>query len=314
MSNLELIYREYQRMRRSGKSTQETLSSLKMDIQGLTRGEKEVLRNRVRQWENDFTNSHPIKVDAETAPDAQATTTEAPVTTPMPDKPQTADPDKGAAATSTSQQDVQDAETRRVQPDSDKSILAMLDDKNTQMLEDTNTMWLECHNCSTRVREADVFCYNCGVSLEEPTAEKVQTRHFNSAGAEVYSPDFFGNESVLVLDLINTVGRFELRPQLRSGSLTIGRVTPQTSGGRPTIDLEKAQGDELGVSRMHLEIVHNTAQRTLVVKDLGSSNGTFVNDQRLLPQTPHTLRTGDKLRLGRLIMMVTYVHPGEEII
>jgi pSer/pThr/pTyr-binding forkhead associated (FHA) protein len=34
------------------------------------------------------------------------------------------------------------------------------------------------------------------------------------------------------------------------------------------------------------------------VLDLSSVNGTFLNGQRLTPEVPYPVRTGDKLRLG----------------
>ncbi len=34
------------------------------------------------------------------------------------------------------------------------------------------------------------------------------------------------------------------------------------------------------------------------IVDLGSSNGTFVNEQRLVPNMPRLLQTGDQVRIG----------------
>ena len=42
----------------------------------------------------------------------------------------------------------------------------------------------------------------------------------------------------------------------------------------------------------------------LTVCDLGSTNGTFVNASRLMPQTPTTLRNGDRVRLGKSELVV----------
>lgn len=54
------------------------------------------------------------------------------------------------------------------------------------------------------------------------------------------------------------------------------------------------------VSRHHARI-----QRTgggWLVEDLGSTNGSFVNDERLIPHVPHPLRTGDLLNLAGVIL------------
>jgi pSer/pThr/pTyr-binding forkhead associated (FHA) protein len=50
------------------------------------------------------------------------------------------------------------------------------------------------------------------------------------------------------------------------------------------------------VSRRHAEVVAEGTGHTLT--DLGSSNGTFVNGERLSPSVPRKLRAGDKVRFG----------------
>ncbi len=50
------------------------------------------------------------------------------------------------------------------------------------------------------------------------------------------------------------------------------------------------------VSRKHAEI--SLVGRELVVIDLNSVNGTFVNCERLPPMSPHPLRDGDELRFA----------------
>lgn len=55
---------------------------------------------------------------------------------------------------------------------------------------------------------------------------------------------------------------------------------------------------DAGVSSNHarLQVVNGA----LCITDLDSTNGTFVNGTKLAPQVPHTLRVGDRLRLGQL--------------
>jgi pSer/pThr/pTyr-binding forkhead associated (FHA) protein len=40
--------------------------------------------------------------------------------------------------------------------------------------------------------------------------------------------------------------------------------------------------------------------------DLGSTNGSFINDQRLVAHQPRILRDGDILRLGSLVVQVNF--------
>ena len=59
--------------------------------------------------------------------------------------------------------------------------------------------------------------------------------------------------------------------------------------------------DAVLMSRLHCRL---TATETeLTVEDLDSTNGTFVNDQRI-GETPSALVGGDRLRLGRLELSV----------
>ena len=50
------------------------------------------------------------------------------------------------------------------------------------------------------------------------------------------------------------------------------------------------------VSRVHAEL-HRAAD-TLELIDLGSTNGTFLNDKRLQANLPHSLDVGDEIRFG----------------
>lgn len=56
------------------------------------------------------------------------------------------------------------------------------------------------------------------------------------------------------------------------------------------------EGDSY-ISGVHCRLIAN--EDRLEVTDLGSTNGTYVNDARLDPQQPWKLTTGDKLRLGQ---------------
>ncbi len=56
--------------------------------------------------------------------------------------------------------------------------------------------------------------------------------------------------------------------------------------------------DHGSVSRRHAEL--RVANGQLTVRDLGSSNGTFVNNTRLTPQQPRILKANDSVRFGTL--------------
>lgn len=70
------------------------------------------------------------------------------------------------------------------------------------------------------------------------------------------------------------------------------------------LDLADYHAQVLGMSRMHAAI-HITAEACFV-EDLNSTNGTWLNESRLAPGQPHILETGDMLRLGHLMLFVSF--------
>ncbi len=90
-------------------------------------------------------------------------------------------------------------------------------------------------------------------------------------------------------------------PQQRA--LVFGRDDPETSE-RPDIDLIPYGGFSMGISRRHaaLELVG----KRLSIRDLKSSNGTFLNDVRLDAHEPHQLRDGDRVRFGSLVLLIFF--------
>jgi pSer/pThr/pTyr-binding forkhead associated (FHA) protein len=82
---------------------------------------------------------------------------------------------------------------------------------------------------------------------------------------------------------------------------TLGRVT-EGQPILPDVDLSSYEAYSQGVSRLHaaIKIVN---QRILVV-DLGSSNGTRVNGQKIVPNVDFPINHGDVVALGRLRIQV----------
>lgn len=79
----------------------------------------------------------------------------------------------------------------------------------------------------------------------------------------------------------------------------IGREDP-VSGSYPDVDLVPYGGEEGGVSRRHAQILRRGT--TFLIEDLNSVNYTFVNRQKVAPGSPHPLKEGDEIRLGRVVL------------
>ncbi len=86
----------------------------------------------------------------------------------------------------------------------------------------------------------------------------------------------------------------------------IGRSDAQ-SVYPPDIDLAPFQARDRGVSRRHAALVSYSGE--LHILDLDSVNGTFVNNKRLLPESPFALRNGDRVLLGDFEMIFSQDQP-----
>ena len=75
----------------------------------------------------------------------------------------------------------------------------------------------------------------------------------------------------------------------------------------PDIDLAPYQGYARGVSRVHA-VIRRRGTRVLL-KDLNSSNGTYVNGRRLNPSREEPLANGDILALGTLKLQIQLSTP-----
>jgi pSer/pThr/pTyr-binding forkhead associated (FHA) protein len=73
-------------------------------------------------------------------------------------------------------------------------------------------------------------------------------------------------------------------------------------GPRPDIDLGPFQAAEAGVSRAH--IVLDLAGPCPCIKDLASTNGTYINGRRILPHMSVALGAGDQISLGQLALRI----------
>ena len=71
-----------------------------------------------------------------------------------------------------------------------------------------------------------------------------------------------------------------------------------------TIDLDAYEGHKLGVSRHHALIKY--LKKALILVDLDSINGTFVNNRRALPTKRYALMDGDVITVGRFILKIHF--------
>ncbi len=165
-------------------------------------------------------------------------------------------------------------------------------DKDTTVLRPSYQIVM-CPSCGKKNDAARLSCAYCGKRLEPDIVA--------SSLADV-EPTWFGIHSKLVLTFSGAVQPLEL---LVETMVTLGRHTADYTVA--DIDLSAYQADLYGVSRLHAILKRQANTLTLI--DMHSTNHTFLNGTRLKDGEVYTLKTGDKIRLGRLGMTVIFKHP-----
>jgi hypothetical protein len=88
-------------------------------------------------------------------------------------------------------------------------------------------------------------------------------------------------------------------------AIVLGRGTLPLPDNIPLIDLTEYKAWAYGISRQHLGIVKRDG--LYYVMDLGSSNGTRLNQVLLPPYEEHVLNDGDELSLSQMKVIVSFV-------
>jgi pSer/pThr/pTyr-binding forkhead associated (FHA) protein len=176
----------------------------------------------------------------------------------------------------------------------------------------------KCVNCGHENRPGVMFCENCGASLadEAPMETKSIDASTEDEKAElgveesmlldvrVQGTAIFQEKDLLRLDIEGSSEPIVLKPEAET---IFGRRDPAT-GAMPDVDLTPFAGYRMGVSRRHAAIRFGDEQ-ILNLWDLGSSNGTYLNGERLNAHRPYRLHDGDELRLGQMMIRVHFQSP-----
>jgi hypothetical protein len=159
-----------------------------------------------------------------------------------------------------------------------------------------------CPNCKSQETDGAIFCSECGTQMIQP--DSAQTQKFETDSDELRSTVFFVDETPnqgaawISLHLLDTG---DILPISERSEFTLGRLS-ENQPIEPDIDLTPFKAFDNGVSRLHAVIRHNQGSVCLV--DLGSSNGTYVNGLRIMPNVEQPLRHGDIVALGKLKMQI----------
>lgn len=88
------------------------------------------------------------------------------------------------------------------------------------------------------------------------------------------------------------------------GDIFIGRSVEDDSWN-PQVNLAELDGFASSVSRRHA-MIHPLRHGKYEITDLMSTNGTWLDDQRLISNKPYPLASGAQLSIGKELLMVIY--------
>ena len=168
-----------------------------------------------------------------------------------------------------------------------------------------------CVICKESNELEAIVCGHCGAALEDPFMDpgaRTKTTNMSAVVPESIG-DWSVNQTAVPEHGIAVYIEGEFNPAYRYSSeeFVIGRkvdITSPVSEG--LLDLAPLGGYARGISRRHAVI--QRTEHGYEILDLGSSNGTWLNDERLAPHEYYPLASGSHLRLGSMRLFVLY-HP-----
>jgi hypothetical protein len=168
---------------------------------------------------------------------------------------------------------------------------------------------IKCPFCQISYVDNTIYCAECGHYLLEDETRETDRLAEEEAGwlgekikPEVDSPHHLGSKPLTVRLKIGASKRVVELPLEKV--VHIGRVDPNLNIF-PEVDVTDDIAPEKSVSRRHARILREGGR--VVVEDLGSVNGTFINSKKLDPYLPEALGSGDTLQLGTLLMEVEII-------
>ncbi len=175
---------------------------------------------------------------------------------------------------------------------------------------------IQCPNCRAMHPLNTLYCSECGEYLGENsrTTEAFNLGKPNKLAALRESPPIEQERRTPVKQsapipagqpaLTLIIGQQGHRLTLPlNKEILLGRQDP-ANNNYPEVDLTDYGGAAQGVSRRHARIF--CQQPNVVIEDLGSVNGSFVNGKQLSPFLAQPLKSGDIIHLGKMSIKVIF--------
>ncbi len=165
---------------------------------------------------------------------------------------------------------------------------------------------VQCAQCGHFCRPDDTHCSRCRANLQhtEPIhgrSTRLLSRRPLVVTSQSHGSDRFEATASALLQILPSGACL---PLTITASVMLGRTAPRETSHPDVIDLTPYNAHQHGVSRSHCLL--RRRDKRLVVTDLGSTNGTYLNGELLLPHRDYVLADGDHLVLGSLHLIVFF--------
>ncbi len=175
---------------------------------------------------------------------------------------------------------------------------------------------LTCPNCAVKVEPEDLICFRCGANLPHPESldddlptPTVSQKYLSGTDQHPTCPNC-GAAIPDPADVVCATCREPLRGSGRrispvvlriafpTGNVEVPAGTSLLLGRDPAQSLVAAAFAKFdNVSRCHATVTVDDAGRA-AIRDENSTNGTYVNDDRVIPGVDVRIVDGDRIRLG----------------
>lgn len=159
-----------------------------------------------------------------------------------------------------------------------------------------------CPNCQHKNLDGAVFCSDCGTQLDGSDA---MVTHVIRGSESLQLPDDVPSApDITNLDTwasLHLVESGHILPVSDRTEFTLGRIS-DAQPIMPDIDLTPYKAYASGVSRLHAVLKREGEQ--VILRDLGSANGTYLNGKRLQANVDQVLHHGDIVSFGKLKIQI----------
>lgn len=164
-----------------------------------------------------------------------------------------------------------------------------------------------CPVCKNKNERSAIVCIHCGALFEHDRQDSAATTRNAEVPDEISAKILDAPiESALIPDdgiAVYAAGTSKPVYLRFDRELIFGRKSDDMLD-KPLLDLTDLGGYQTGISRQHAMIRRTESGYEIV--DLASTNGSWLNDERLTPNKPYPLPSGSQLRFGRMRLLILY--------